>query len=546
MINILLVDDETYVTESLALTIPWQEIGVEQVYRAASGKEALAILEMHDIDIVVTDIRMPGMTGLELIKVIMEEWPHIQCMLLTGYSDFEYARKAIQLQAFDYILKPVDDEEFVHSIVQMIETLKDEWEKADKYHTLLYHLKSDYGVLRGNLLHDLLLGRHLSSKSLESKLSQYEIPFTVDQQTSFILLQYGNPYDESDRNSMTLMEYAVGKMAEEIFSESMHVWYGKAPHDCLILMVQLKRETEQELSQLTDYKLARRRLLESLMKKFCEEAGNYLNADLSLMVSGWFHFPGEIAATYRRGISSYYSSRNYAFGEVVYLEDQLQITDMKINLNEFMYKPPTLIHLLESKQWDSAAEKITEVFAHLGKVNYSREHLYEVFLYITNAFMYTAHKQGQFIYEIDHSSMDMLHDPYVVQSLDKLQGWSIQMLEKLRSELTVSDEYAKSNLVKQVQELVSEMHRQDISVKTIADKVYLHPVYLSKVYKAETGESLSNYIIRMRMEQAHYLLKHSHKKIYEITEELGYQNPQYFSKIFRKFYGMTPQEFRDQ
>lgn len=546
MIDILLVDDETYVTESLELTIPWQKIGVKQVYRAASGQEALTILEMNEIDIVVTDIRMPGMTGLELIEKIMEGWPHIQCMLLTGYSDFEYARKAIQLQAFDYILKPVDDEEFIQCIVQTIETLKDEWEKADKYHTLLYQMKSDYAVLRSNLLHDILLGRHLPSKSLESKLSQYEIAFTVDHQASYILIQYGNPYDESDRNSMTLMEYAVGKIAEEVFSESMNVWYGKAPHDCLILMVQLKGEIEKELRQLTDYKLARQSLLESLMKSFCEEAGNYLKANLSLLVYGWFEFPSDIATSYRRGISSYYSSARYKSGEVIYIEDQPQMVDMKINLNEFMYKPPTLIHLLESKQWDAAADQIKEVFIHLEKVSYSREHLYEVFLYITNAFMYTAHKQGQFINEIDHSSMDMLYNPYVVQSLDKLQAWSLQMLEKLRLELTVTDEYAKSNLVRQVQELISEMHSQDISVKTIADKVYLHPVYLSKVYKVETGESLSNYIIRKRMEQAHYLLKNSHKKIYEITEELGYQNPQYFSKIFRKYYGMTPQEFRDQ
>lgn len=120
MIEILLVDDEPYVTESLARTIPWDEIGVKQVHQAASGAEALEILEQQDIDIMVTDISMPGMSGLQLIETVSERWPDIRSILLTGFSDFQYAKKAIQLQAFDYILKPVSDEEFINSISERL------------------------------------------------------------------------------------------------------------------------------------------------------------------------------------------------------------------------------------------------------------------------------------------------------------------------------------------------------------------------------------------------------------------------------------------
>lgn len=119
------------------------------------------------------------------------------------------------------------------------------------------------------------------------------------------------------------------------------------------------------------------------------------------------------------------------------------------------------------------------------------------------------------------------------------------MLAKLQKKLSESDQYTKSYIIKQVHELVGSHSGHDLSVKTIADHVFLHPVYLSKIYKAETGEGLGDYIIRMRMERALYLLKHTNKKIYEITTELGYQNPQYFSKMFKKHYNMTPNEFRD-
>jgi two-component system response regulator YesN len=126
MIEILLVDDEAYVTNSLEKTIPWDSIGVKSVYQAASAFEALELLEENAIDIVVTDIAMPDMSGLELIREIGQRWPNVKCILLTGHSDFEYAKKAVQLQAFDYILKPVNDDEFMKTVAGAIEALKDE------------------------------------------------------------------------------------------------------------------------------------------------------------------------------------------------------------------------------------------------------------------------------------------------------------------------------------------------------------------------------------------------------------------------------------
>ncbi|WP_249930878.1 helix-turn-helix transcriptional regulator, partial [Paenibacillus polymyxa] len=163
-----------------------------------------------------------------------------------------------------------------------------------------------------------------------------------------------------------------------------------------------------------------------------------------------------------------------------------------------------------------------------------------------SAFMYTAHKQGRFITQMDQVGFDPLHAQKLVHSFPHLKEWIFSMMNKLKAEWSASEQSAKSYVVKQVQELIAQDKGQELSVKTIADQVYLHPVYLSKIYKAETGEGLGDYIIRMRMERALYLLKYSNKKIYEITTELGYQNPQYFSKMFKKHYGMTPHEFRDQ
>ncbi|MBR2566604.1 MAG: response regulator [Paenibacillus sp.] len=541
MIDILLVDDETYVTESLEATIPWGELGVSTVLRAASGKEALQMMEENAVDIVVTDIRMPGMTGLELIAEIHRRWPHVRCILLTGHSDFDYAKKAIQLQAADYILKPVNDDEFMNSVSATIASLREEWDEFDKYHRLLYGRKSDYKILRENLMHDLLLGREISTKALREQLAQYELHMEPEQPAAMMLIRHAGRFTSMDQHSLDLMDFAVGNIAEEVLGEVYHVWFSRGPHDCLVMFLQSQEPSEASRIGSDALKAAAETIRNHVVR--------FLQGDLSMVITPPFRF-SELTTVYRKSLGSLVLSGPN--------EQQIYYMDMEQTLAkrpdndaaqalEELYKPPVLLQLLETKQWEAAAAKLNAVFDAAKQVCLSREHVYEMYLSVTNAFMYIAHKQGHLVHEIDHAGFDLLMAHQLIQSPEKLRRWAMDMLTKLQEELSDQEGVqSRRHVIKQVQELVTRDTGQDLSVKMIADKVYLHPVYLSKIYKAETGEGLGDYMIRMRMERALYLLKNTNKKIYEITSELGYQNPQYFSKMFKKHYGMTPNEFRDQ
>ncbi|URJ44770.1 response regulator [Paenibacillus polymyxa] len=541
MVQILLVDDESYVTESLAATIPWETLGIERVHQAASALAAVDVLEAYDIDILVTDIRMPGMTGLELIVEVNERWPHIRSLLLTGYADFEYAKKALQLKAFDYILKPVDDEEFIKCVSAAMDSLKEEWEAFDKVHQLQYSRRNDFGVLRTHLMHDLLLGRDLPVPKVESKMSEYEIKLRTGHPASMLLIQLGKHFSDMDYHSVSLIEYAIGNIAEEVFAPDFHVWHCKAPHDCLIVLIEGNWNSFPERS--TD---EQNRFLNAAIENFRKNVSNYLKGEIYVALTGWFKFPEELPKLYQTAIRSLYWNHHEETDTLLFIEEQAEQPHSSVKSLEGLYMHPTLTHLLESRQWEEAEAKVNRVFGKMEEVGYTREHLYELFISVTSAFMYTAHKQGRFITQMDQVGFDPLHAQKMVYSFPHLKEWILSMMNKLKSEWSASEQSAKSYVVKQVQELISQDKGQELSVKTIADQVYLHPVYLSKIYKAETGEGLGDYIIRMRMERALYLLKYSNKKIYEITTELGYQNPQYFSKMFKKHYGMTPHEFRDQ
>ncbi|MEK5505283.1 response regulator [Paenibacillus sp. FSL P4-0113] len=541
MVQILLVDDESYVTESLAATIPWETLGIERVHQAVSALAAVDVLEAYDIDILVTDIRMPGMTGLELIVEVNGRWPHIRSLLLTGYADFEYAKKALQLKAFDYILKPVDDEEFIKCVSAAMDSLKEEWEAFDKVHQLQYSRRNDFGVLRTHLMHDLLLGRDLPVPKIESKMSEYEIKLRTGHPASMLLIQLGKHFSDMDYHSVSLIEYAIGNIAEEVFAPDFHVWHCKAPHDCLIVLIEENWDSFPERS--VD---EQNRCLSAAIETFRKNVSNYLKGEIYVALTGWFKFPEELPKLYQTAIRSLYWNHQEETDTLLFIEEQTEQPHSSVKSLEGLYMHPTLTHLLESRQWDEAEAKVSRVFGKMEEVGYTREHLYELFISVTSAFMYTAHKQGRFITQMDQVGFDPLHAQKMVHSFPHLKEWIFSMMNKLKSEWSASEQSAKSYVVKQVQELISQDKGQELSVKTIADQVYLHPVYLSKIYKAETGEGLGDYIIRMRMERALYLLKYSNKKIYEITTELGYQNPQYFSKMFKKHYGMTPHEFRDQ
>ncbi|AZH30216.1 response regulator [Paenibacillus sp. M-152] len=541
MVQILLVDDESYVTESLAATIPWETLGIEKVYQAASALAAIDVLEAYDIDILVTDIRMPGMTGLELIVEVNERWPHIRSLLLTGYADFEYAKKALQLKAFDYILKPVDDEEFIKCVSAAMDSLKEEWEAFDKVHQLQYSRRNDYGVLRTHLMHDLLLGRDLTVQKIKDKMSEYEIKLRTEHPASMLLIQLGKQFSDMDYHSVSLIEYAIGNIAEEVFAPDFHVWHCKAPHDCLIVLIEGNWDLfpKRTLDEQNHF-------LRAAIETFRKNVSNYLKGEIYVTLTNWFHFPDELPKLYQTAIRSIYWKQQEETNPLLFIEEQTEQSHNSVKSLEGLYTHPTLTHLLESRQWEEAEAKVSRVFGKMEEAGYTREHLYELFISVTSAFMYTAHKQGRFITQMDQVGFDPLHAQKLVHSFPHLKEWIFSMMNKLKAEWSASEQSAKSYVVKQVQELIAQDKGQELSVKTIADQVYLHPVYLSKIYKAETGEGLGDYIIRMRMERALYLLKYSNKKIYEITTELGYQNPQYFSKMFKKHYGMTPHEFRDQ
>ncbi|MGO4497821.1 response regulator [Paenibacillus sp. 2RAB27] len=536
MIQLLIVDDEAHVVDRLHATIDWASLGIEQIFKAYSGKEALELLEQFSIDIVITDIQMPGITGLELIAEINDRWQKTKCILLSGYSDFNYAKEAILQGTEDYLLKPVTEKDLLATVGRVMDKLQKEWQEVISTQRLTYTFKENLPLLRGNLLNDLLQGRKLSEQSLQEKMHMLELPDFHEQTCICMMIRLESDFLEYDMGRLSLMEYAISNMVEELFAEKFDSWSTKDAHDYLVFIMKRKPVTTEKEDPAW---------LERTAAVLQSAVNNYLKGKISILLSSWGEFPGDITTLYNSSLSAFRKRIGSEHELLMVLgEDSAQT---ELSALQKLYEPPTLNHLLEAARWEDTEEKLSLIFDEMeAKFSESQEHLLEVYFSVASAFAYIAHKNGRPLHQLIGGDYEKMTEGIPFRSVNQLREWSIRSLHRMMEDMDQERKDSRVTLINDIRSFIDLHLASDVSLQSIADHVYLHPVYVSKIYKLETGDNLSDYVNRVRMDKASYLLKNGHDKIYEIATQLGYQRPHSFNHAFKKHYGMTPQEYRDQ
>ncbi|MCD9022888.1 response regulator transcription factor [Cohnella silvisoli] len=532
--QMIIVDDEAHWVDNLSMHKPWHTLGIEQVHKAYSAHEALQIIETHPIDIVISDILMPEMTGIELIERIRIRDKKIKCIILSGHSDFEFAKKAVQHQAVDYLLKPPTDNELFAAVKAAIEQLNAEWESISSLERTQYTLRENLPFLRGQLLLDALRGQRMPTDEWNRKLENYGLPFN-DGDCALLLVRMEEEFGQYKNNGQQLMEYAIINMAEEIFGEFTEVWGVKEEHGYLAFLLQLKGKGPD---------IGKETLLEKLAIQLQYKVKQFLKGSLSIVMTEWFRFPEQLPDRYRQG-SAY-------FRQIVGDEREfvMRVGDLEPDISQeplnALYMPPSLINLLEAGRWEAAENKLTDVCAELDeRWSESWEHCMEAGFLIVSSFTNLAHRNGHTLAKLIGPDIEPVQNGDAFSSISKLRKWSLGVLGKLKEGTSNEVKDIRSLYVKKIQEFAEKNLHRDVSLRALADHVNLHPTHLSKIYKIETGEGISDYVSALRMERACHSLKTTDKKVYEISMEVGYLDSAYFIKVFKRQFGVTPQEYRD-
>ncbi|WP_171656005.1 response regulator [Paenibacillus foliorum] len=534
MIRLLLVDDEPVILEDLALFIN-KTADFEHVYTAASGQEAVELIEQFPIDIVVTDIRMPGMSGLEFCEYVKQKQMDIECILLSGYAEFEYAQQALKTNAAAYLLKPVKKDELLQTILQTVEVLKQKREAAVSNKKAHETLRSHLVHLQASLLLDLLKGKKLTPEKLTEEMERLNIPFAVGDWAAIMLLRIENRFLEYDERSISLFEFAVVNITEEVLNDHFEVWACKDDSQYLAFLIKMKN------SDLTD--APRKKVLEQLIPQLQHYITIYLQGKISVIVSDFEAFPVCLAELYQKALLLF--RRLPGSEQELFLRLWDQPPQTPLRPLQRLHEPPTILQLIETGRWQDAHERLDYIFEELSSNGMDTgEYLSEVFFALSNAYTYVIHMNGL-------QMADVVEEPYMTgnnvatfRTVKQLHGWAMQVLERIKERVADGSKVTRGSFVLQIHQYIERHLSEDVTLQAISEHVHLHPAYLSVTYKQETGENLSEYIYRYRMEKAAYLLRNSKAKIYEIAAQLGYQYTPYFTKLFKSYYDVSPQEYR--
>ncbi|WP_162341455.1 response regulator transcription factor [Paenibacillus paridis] len=535
MYEILIVDDHTHLVDSLAIGLPWEQMGITNVYKAYSGEEALELLNYRSVDIVVTDIHMNGMTGLELIARINEKWKNTKAVIITGFDEFQYAKEAIQQQVSDYLLKPVSNEELEQTLRGIINRITEEGNELLNQQKFVYRFRESLPKLREMFLHELISGKNYPIAALKDKINLYGLPFSVEKEAILLAMRVEEDYSNTDLYSLSLIEYAMFNIVEEVFSNKFNVMYCKDSHDYLIFLVQVSsiEQSDKENSAM----------VEDLARLSQHQIKLYLKSKVSIVLSNWGGFPKDILPMYHSALSIYTDYIGYqteSFFHVTQIKEEFEIQPLAE-----LYRSQTLMELIDIEQWTAFESKLTRIFDELERAGSGvREYGVEIYVTLLQTYSYYLHKKGKRIFEVFGRDIEKMLKVDASWSVGPLKEWAFSSYIQIKAYSDSRSDHIRFDLMDRIRRFIQE-NVKDITLQTVADHVNLHPVYVSNLFKQETGENFSNYVLRLRMEKAVQMLKHKDLKISEIAHEVGYQKPQYFIKLFKSHYGMTPQEFKN-
>jgi len=536
MYQLLIVDDQPDLVEDLATNMDWESIGISSVYQAHSANEALDTMKATQIDIVITDIRMPGISGLDLIDAIKTSWNHVKCILLSGYNDFEYAQRALRQQASAFLLKPVEDEELMQAVKKAIEDLEQHWLEVSSLHNAISSVKANLPILRSHLL-TTLLHKQLPQEQLQKWLHMVELPLEWDSPCYMMLLRMEDYFYKQSEEDSSLLEYAICNIAEEIFSENYQLWHVKDSYGYYAFLIFASSDGDYRLqAEAIEQKAAH---LQHYVKL-------YLKGTISLVLSQQLTFPQQLTSEYERLLHSFRQRIGSERDFLLTMQAEPEVEADGADCLTQLYTPPLLNHLLEIGQWEAVDDKLEAIFIELEqKRGDSHEHIVEAYYAIASALSYAVHKNKLRMTDSLGAEFNQLLTGPNFHTIMQLRSWLDGVIHAYKQSITARTQHSRTGIIQKVQDYAAQ-HLADASLQTIADHVFLNASYLSKVYKLETGEGISEYVTRLRLETAAHLLRTTSEKIYEISVKVGYNKTSYFIKVFKDRYGVTPQEFRDQ
>jgi two-component system response regulator YesN len=525
--KLLIVDDEVEVRKGIINKVNWEELGYEIVAEGENGKEALELFEKTLPDVVLTDIKMPFMDGLELTRIVKEKYPTTKVIVMTGFDEFEFAHKAIKLNVSEYLLRPIAAQELTDILVKVKNQIDNEIAEKENIEALQEHYRKSIPILREKFLASLI------TSSLEKEeIEQNAENFGVDLKGNNFLVTVASIDNKNLLEEHQLLKFAVLNIIQEIFDK-----YGLGTvflnnEDIVMITVSKEKDRESSVNKVFIALEELKRTIEKFLKiTLTIGIGNVVEDSVFIRNS----FENAIAALdYRMFMGN---------DKIIWIED---IEPMSINKVVFDEpKERALTSSIKVGTSEEIIETIDKLFIEIAnsKASFKDYQIYimEMLTTILKAARDSSVDENE-IFGVNHN---LFVELYSFNGVDETKNWFKDISIKIATYISKDRQDTYKQLVQKAKEYIKKNYgNSEISINEVCSYLHLSTTYFSFIFKKETKTTFVNYLTQVRMEASKELLRTTSLKAFEIAEKVGYSEPNYFSYSFKKKFGVSPSEYR--
>jgi two-component system response regulator YesN len=525
----MIVDDEEHARLGIKTLINWEAYDICIIAEARDGAEALELLAHQHVDILMTDIRMPEVSGLELIKTVNKQYSHIKTIIMSGYNDFDYAKKALKLGVSDYLLKPSRTQEILDIVLKLVHEIKEEIKQHAHIKQLKNGFRESLPLLKERALCRLVTREDIPYEKLLSKVKLGGLSFPHPY-FGLVMIHIDNYLVHQEKYGTSRSELLISgikNISEETLSEA---WFCAVFEDQDVITLILNSDKKEDVSQLLPF-----------IEKLKKNVQQYLNLSISVGISGIDKPLNQLRNAYVRASQALDQTFFLEPGKVINYEKYIANNSTKSTYPVDIEKH--IIHSILAGDEYKIEKNIRLFQLFLDKERHLKDQILKFTFNLYFSLYHLCIERNLDINEIFRQDFKYINQKLAKSNIEniyeELLGTALLIVKQLNEKKNTN------KLIESALDYIRQNYDKDISRETVANEVYITPGYLSLLFKQKLNMSFLDFLHKIRIEKACQLLGDPGKRVADIALQVGYNDEKYFFQVFKKYMRMTPKQFRN-